>query len=516
MKKIILSTVAALILLSANRPIHAEETARANDLTVKTPNLKSQFFCGYCHILTYPNVIKKAHKSWQESKHKDVTCVTCHYPPDKIDVDIPEHGKIPKDEAAASGKRTDLEFMKTELEVLSRLVTILNMEDTVVRTRPRIDDRSCTIKCHVPDGKGKEGEFWTKKIIFSESEREDKSKRTIPYVHKTHFDKTKWVEGQEIHCTTCHQQETGQKHFEVNRQKCFLCHFKNAKLNEGRSKCSLCHEVPTKPLQRQKKEGADASEKPITHQSIQEARVQCESCHLHFIRGKGAVKQEKCRECHDNEAPVINEAANKKLMHEKHVAGQNAGCFNCHEAIEHNKNGDPLDIARNECQACHPDHHKYQKLLLLGEKREGVSNIPGLMSAVNTNCLACHIEDITIKGEKIEQGSGKACVACHTEKHEAMAKEWKDKTNETLKDVKDTEKEALKAIEAAKDKAPKGKIDKAVALVKQGQEYLSIVEYGGGVHNKKYSVMLLDVAIGNFEDAVDSLSEDDEKEEKEK
>jgi hypothetical protein len=36
---------------------------------------------------------------------------------------------------------------------------------------------------------------------------------------------------------------------------------------------------------------------------------------------------------------------------------------------------------------------------------------------------------------------------------------------------------------------------------------MSLVEYGGGVHNKKYSVMLLDEAMNNFEDAIDLLSE---------
>jgi hypothetical protein len=37
---------------------------------------------------------------------------------------------------------------------------------------------------------------------------------------------------------------------------------------------------------------------------------------------------------------------------------------------------------------------------------------------------------------------------------------------------------------------------------------MHIVEYGGGVHNKKYSIILLDSAMDNFEDIVDLLSED--------
>ncbi len=509
MKRVLLYVITALIVMTNIHYSYAAEESSA-----ELPYVRPQFFCGACHVLTYPKVIKKAHTSWQAGKHKDVPCVDCHYPPEKLDVRIPEHEKIPRDEETASGKKTALEFMKTELEVLSRLITILNMEESVIRTKPRIDDRSCKqSKCHPPTGIGREGEFWTKKINFFEYEREDKSKGVIPYVHEKHFDKEKWIEGQEMHCTTCHQHETSQKHFEVSRKKCFLCHFKNVKLNEERAKCSLCHEIPTKPLQRQKKEGADPDEKPITHQSIEEAKVQCESCHLHFIKGNGTVRKEKCLNCHENEESTIKEVLNKKRMHEEHVAGQNAGCFSCHETIEHNKQGDFIDIARENCQACHPDHHKYQKMLLLGEKRKGVSHIPGLMFAVNTNCLACHLEERLINGEKVVHGSGKACAACHTEKHEGMVKEWKDKAGEELKNAQEIGKEASNAIEEAKGKVREEILKEALAMVKEGQENLKIVEYGGGVHNKKYSIMLLDVAMSNFEDAIDLLSEDEDEEE---
>ena len=40
-----------------------------------------QGFCGYCHILTYPAIINKSHETWKKSKHNQVGCVECHYPP---------------------------------------------------------------------------------------------------------------------------------------------------------------------------------------------------------------------------------------------------------------------------------------------------------------------------------------------------------------------------------------------------------------------------------------------------
>jgi hypothetical protein len=44
-------------------------------------------------------------------------------------------------------------------------------------------------------------------------------------------------------------------------------------------------------------------------------------------------------------------------------------------------------------------------------------------------------------------------------------------------------------------------------MLKDGQENMRIVEYGGGVHNKKYAIVLLDTAMNNFEDLIDLLEE---------
>ena len=507
MKKGIVAGIAFVFLLASSTFLYSAEIEHPADSPMELTKPRAQFFCGFCHILTYPRIIERSYKSWKADKHsaKEIGCKVCHYPPETLNFEISEHKKMPKDKKTALGGKTEEEFIKTELQVLSRLITIMNMGDAVVRTRPRLDDRSCTTSdCHPKSGKGKEGEYWTKKIEYAKYERIDKTEVVVPFVHEVHFDAKKYVEGQEMHCTSCHQRETGDRHFAVNKEKCFLCHFKNLALNETRSKCSLCHEVPTKPLQTQKSED-DPDQEPITHKSLEEKGVACESCHLQLKRGNGEVREKNCLDCHDNDETVTKEIFNKKLMHEKHVAAQNAHCFNCHEAIEH-KEADFLDAAIEQCGVCHPGHHRYQKILLTGEGGNGVPTTPSQMFNVKTNCLSCHKEERIADGEPVAHGTGKACVSCHKEKHEKMAMDWKDSTDEELKGAKEIEKEAIDAIEKAKGKVAKKKLNQAMAMFKEGQENLFIVEFGGGVHNQKYAVKLLDQAMNSFEDAIDLLA----------
>lgn len=418
-------------------------------------------FCGSCHIM------QKAHKSWSVSKHRNVKCVDCHYSPGE------SHA------------------LKAKFKGLGQVFTYLATKENEVRKPTIINDASCTTSnCH-PKQKLK-----TDKVMFKER---------VFYIHKTHFDKT--IEGQTLHCGTCHQHITPDQHFQVPQIACFLCHFKNAEFNEGRAKCSLCHEIPTKPLQKQN-EAASPDEKPVTHQSLAEAKVPCESCHYELIRGNGNIKEENCFQCHDYSEDMLNKTHERKLMHEEHVAKQHAKCFDCHEPILHQKDPSFLDPVRVACFNCHPDHHKYQKMLLVGEKVEGVINVPGLMYDVKTNCIGCHREEKIINGQKVMHGSAKTCAACHTTKHEGMVKEWKEKTKEEVAQAREIAKEAEDVIKRSKGKVSEKTMKQVRAMLQEGYENLRIVEYGGGVHNKKYSVVLLDAAMNKFEDAIDLLKEE--------
>ncbi len=436
-------------------------------------------FCGSCHIM------QPYFKSWENSKHgnADIDCVDCHYAPG-------EHRTI-----------------KAKFKGLGQLFSYLAVGDTEVRKPAIVSDLSCTTaKCHPTTGKGKEGEYWTKKISFVDYVRGDGSKAAVSLTHEAHYDKTKWVPGQELHCSTCHMHESGKKHIEVSPYTCYLCHFNKTELNENRAKCSLCHSIPEEPF----KKSDNPDEKSVTHKVLEEREVPCSSCHIQLFKGDGMINDERCLFCHQYSEGILDDAKNMKLMHEKHVAAQAANCFNCHTRIEHKKGLEGfnyVDAVLGNCSECHAEAHMYQRLLLAGEGGRGVNQpYPIKHHTVNTNCMACHVKDsFDEKGRKIKAAKPETCVACHTEREGKLIKKWKADLADILEEARDIEQEAVDAIEVAKGTVPDEKLQKAISLLAEGQENIKIVLAGGGIHNKKYAVLLLDIAIEKFDDAMAAL-----------
>jgi hypothetical protein len=473
-----------------------------------------QFFCGYCHILTYPGAVQKGYDLWKKGKHNKIGCVECHYPP---------KGTAGLNKASASSPAAvSTHIPKKPPDRFS----YLKLGGETIRTRPMVSDANCmTAACHgKPDDT-----FKTKKVKFAEK---------VLFVHQPHLDKKKQIEGQQVNCTSCHQHETDKKKFEVSKATCHLCHFKHVKFNEDRGRCELCHELPTKPIQ-------TSGEKPITHKMLQDAKVSCASCHIELIQAAGGgqykayfkggelktalvlnagqIKKENCLACHDQTKLVMGDI-DKKLMHQKHVTVKNARCLDCHQPILHAKAD--LDQPKIQayaslhinqsinqpklpgCAACHPQPHHYQRLLAAGPKRPEVSRTPDFMFKARTNCLGCHVEKkFNAKGQIIMKASAKTCVRCHTKDHKKMLKEWKTELANEVKFSKEVEQEALAALAKAKAKLSEPKLAEARKMLKEGRENLNIVKFGNGVHNKKYSIMLIDAAITSFEDMIDFLEE---------
>ncbi len=88
-----------------------------------------------------------------------------------------------------------------------------------------------------------------------------------------------------------------------------------------------------------------------------------------------------------------------------------------------------------------------------------------------------------------------------------MLAEWKTDLANEIKDVKEVEQEAMDALLEVKSELSEAKLAEAEQMLKEGRETLNIVQYGHGVHNKKYSIMLIDAAITRFEDVLDFIEE---------
>jgi hypothetical protein len=63
--------------------------------------------------------------------------------------------------------------------------------------------------------------------------------------------------------------------------------------------------------------------------------------------------------------------------------------------------------------------------------------------------------------------------------------------------------DAEDAVKKAHHKVPEEILSKAIALLENGQEFLNVVNYGNGVHNKKYSITLIDFSLDSFKEAID-------------
>ena len=508
---------AALVTLFFFNAAQGAEPGSQSKFELPPPDVpQPQLFCGYCHVLTYPGIVQKGYDLWKKGKHSKFGCVECHYPPKEV------AGK-------SSGSTTAVEIKPAHIpKKPPARFSYLQLGGETVLTRPRVTEASCmTAACHgKPDD-----QFKTKKIKFTEK---------VAFIHEPHLDKKKQIEGQMVTCTSCHQHETDKKKFEVSQQSCHLCHFKNVKFNQDRGRCELCHELPQKPIQ-------TSGEKPITHQILKDANVSCGSCHYDVIQasgrakyeayfekgvlktalvmGAGDIKKGNCFACHD-QTKALKEVGNKKLMHAKHVTVKNARCFDCHQVIRHKKSvvdqavADKADVNKTEvqkpmserfitdsCLACHPGPHQLQRQLAEGLKRKDVPATPGFHFKVRANCLACHLErQFTKKGTPVLMASAKTCAGCHPGRQKLL-QDWKTDLENMIKETLEVQKEALDALSAAKAKLADPKLTEARNLLEDGQENLKMVQFGNGVHNKKYALYLLDAAMIRFEDVLDYIEE---------
>jgi nitrate/TMAO reductase-like tetraheme cytochrome c subunit len=460
---------------------------------------QSSFCGGSCHTMT------EQYEAWQANYHHksnnpdemQAECIDCHFLPG-------EHGSL-----------------KAKYEGLRHLAAYLYDPDAPLPIRPVIKDGACLQSgCHDRETVAQKEIQYTEKVRFK---------------HEAHFT-DKALDGHMITCDTCHFKTSEKKHFEVPTEICFLCHLKLEKptldkaqvgngefrqisfenrpaidFNQGASRCDICHTIPTRSLQGQLDADDPAStKKPITHQTIQEAGVACESCHFEVVKGGGEIETGNvvangCLTCHNRSQTLLATAGDRDLMHDKHVPNK-ADCFDCHTVIEHQNRTDHLDFVRNDCLLCHVDQHKYQKLLLSGAPFDAeISGDPHLMFEVNTNCMGCHLKKTLINGHDVRTASGDTCVACHTQQHRKMLDDWKESLEREIADVEEVASEARTLLAELRNSLDKAQLEQAEAMIARGGELVDVVRVGNGVHNKKYAIKIIDGAFGEFEDSIELL-----------
>ena len=466
---------------------------------------QSSFCGGSCHAMT------EQYEAWQTNYHHksnnpdemQAECIDCHFLP---------------------GEKYGL---KAKYEGLRHLAAYLYDPDAPLPIRPVIKDGACLQSgCHNRETVAQKEIQYTEKVRFK---------------HEVHFT-DKALNGHKITCDTCHFKTSEKKHFEVPTEICFLCHLKLEKptldkvqvgngeqvssgefrqisfanrpaidFNQGASRCDICHTIPTRSLQGQLDADDPAStKKPITHQTIQEAGVTCESCHFEVVKGGGEIETGNvvangCLTCHNRSQTLLATAGDRDLMHGKHVPDK-ADCFDCHTVIEHQNRTDHLDFVRNDCLLCHVDQHKYQKLLLSGAPVDGkISGEPHLMFNVNTNCMGCHLKKTLSNGHEVRTASADTCVACHTQQHRKMLDKWKKSLQRELADVEEIASEARTLLAELRNSLDKPQLEQAESMIARGSELVDIVRVGNRVHNKKYAITIIDGAFGNFEDSIDLL-----------
>lgn len=441
-------------------------------------------FCGStCHLM------EPVYETWKKDKHKEkkVECVDCHY---------------------VHGERNTFE---ARFKALTELFIFLSKNPKEVHTRAKVRDESCvTSDCHPLD------KLYAKKVDYKKHYDTEFKGILHQFDHKSHIEKTT-KEVEKIRCTSCHMHTNKNKHFEVPKDLCFLCHFTRSretvkdKENEGRNKCSLCHEISKKALvETEKPAEGEKPQKAITHQTIEEGKISCNSCHFGVTRVKIDVKKEFCAECHidrvDEYTKKMEGKDGGKIMHETHVIKQTARCYHCHPTIEH-KSAPLLEAVTTKCATCHPEPHLYQRQLLAGEGGKGMAKAyPIKHHNVKTICVGCHTKEAhDAKGRKIKAADEKNCVGCHNKEAGETMKKWIKDMAELLKEAKAVEKEAVEVLEEARGRVSEKELKKAIELIKKGRENLRLVDAGGGAHNKKFATLVLDTAIADFDAAIAEL-----------
>lgn len=395
----------------------------------------SPAFCKSCHIM------EPYYRAWETSKHNEVACVECHYPPGE-----------PKT------------ILWKKFQALSQVAKYVTR---TYSSKPfaEVEDSSCLRSgCHAT-------RLLQGLVVTAGGVRFD---------HKPHLEGVRY--GRHLRCVSCHSQIVVGNHMEVTWTSCFLCHLKghrDARSIKPMGGCTGCHFLPDKTVK--------VGNIQYNHKEfLGKNDISCDSCHQDVIQGEGNVSKERCLACHNQPEKLarFNEDA---FVHDNHVSKHNVACLHCHEEIKHGKSAAGTKRLAYDCATCHSDTHDLQKSLYTGTGAIGVEKMPSPMYLSNVDCVACHIEKKADKGETSKSetfgGSEKGCTACHGKEFNGILNDVHEVVRTTVSQLEAN----LKAVEAT----PNSKSLQHESALSEARHNLNFIKLAHSIHNIYYAASVL-------------------------
>ena len=379
------------------------------------------WFCGSCHYM------KPYYESWKSSSHADVPCTECHISP----------GIGPE--------------LKRKLEAAGMVAPYFT-GGRLTRPWAEISDASCLrAGCH------------EKRLLLG---REVYS--GVLFDHRPHL--TELRREKRLRCTSCHSQIVQGAHIDVTPSTCFLCHFKEAKFNEGPARCILCHEVPEETI--------TLSGLSFSHADVERFGMECAFCHQGVVQGDGAVPQERCYTCHQEPAKLAR-YGETEFLHKTHVTEHKVECLDCHHEITH-KVPERLELVAAECRSCHLGGHGLTRDLYIGIGGKGVKPRPSPMYLAGVACEGCHFLPTAERGG-LKEANEVSCMACHGAKYFTIYRTWSSAVERRLAGLKE-QLDYVKGLLGGEVSAP----------LTEAEENIRFLEQANGIHNPDYALELLE------------------------
>lgn len=395
-------------------------------------------FCNSCHIMN------DHYASWKSSEHSNVNCLDCHLQP------------------GFTG------YIKGKINGFAQAIDCMVGR---IGTKPNatVTDASCLrSECHRAE------ELISTNIDYG----------SIKFTHKNHIKKD--VHGIKISCGTCHSHFEGNKHFSVNNEACFTCHFLKSNGTDNskvQTSCTDCHQVPNKLIKR--------GLVTINHAEFVSYKASCEdSCHKKEIHKTTNVDDNVCLNCHSFSK---DQHADSVELHKAHTSHEKVECFACHGQVSHGQTQVASISVMMDCQNCHSDTHQAQRTIYATQhpmQTQETDRVLSPMFLTHVECTGCHIEQVARKSGALDslgtvaKAVPRACDNCHEQgTGQQYVPFWQNK-------IKAMHEEVNRKLDQLKSRQVTSRLKESID---QAQSILDSISSDGswGVHNFKYTEAML-------------------------